>query len=107
MTRKLTTLSLLLPFSQAFPLQLWFSPRRGSPPATQPPHAQGMMGNHGGMMNMMGQMSPDQMKLMTSMMEKCNRMMDSASNAPARTITNKHPRPTGEYYDLGNLAHER
>jgi len=29
------------------------------------------------MMNMMGQMSPDQMKLMTSMMEKCNRMMDS------------------------------
>jgi hypothetical protein len=54
-----------------------------------------MMGNHGGMMNMMGQMSPDQMKLMTSMMEKCNRMMDSASNAPARTDKEQTPATHG------------
>jgi len=42
-----------------------------------------MMGDHGGMMNMMGQMSTDQMKQMTRMVDNCNRMMKSMSNAPA------------------------
>jgi hypothetical protein len=51
-------------------------------PRSQPPSAQGMMGDHGGMMNMMGQMSPDHMKQMTAMIENCNRMMESMSNSP-------------------------
>jgi hypothetical protein len=40
------------------------------------------MGDQGGMMNMMGQMSADQMKQMTRMVDNCNRMMESMSNAP-------------------------
>jgi Spy/CpxP family protein refolding chaperone len=40
----------------------------------QPPSTQGMMGDHAGMMNMMGQMSPDHMKQMTAMIDNCNRM---------------------------------
>ena len=50
----------------------------------QTPPAQGMMGDHGGMMNMMGQMSPDHMKQMSRMIDNCNRMMESANNAPTR-----------------------
>ena len=42
------------------------------------PHA--MMGDHGGMMNMLGQMSPDQMRQMTAMMDTCNNMMGSKSS---------------------------
>jgi hypothetical protein len=41
-----------------------------------------MMGDHGGMMNLMGQMSPDHMKQMTSMIDNCNRMMESMSKSP-------------------------
>jgi hypothetical protein len=51
-------------------------------PAPQSPRMQGMMGDHGGMMKMIGQMSPDQMKRMTGMMDKCNHMMENTSNAP-------------------------
>ncbi len=51
-------------------------------PPSQPPRAQGMMGDHGGMMNMMGQMSPDHMKQMTAMIDNCNRMMESMSKSP-------------------------
>ena len=51
-------------------------------PPSQPPRTQGMMGDHGGMMNMMGQMSPDHMKQMTAMIDNCNRMMESMSNSP-------------------------
>jgi hypothetical protein len=51
-------------------------------PPSQPPRAQGMMGDHGGMMNLMGQMSPDHMKQMTSMIDNCNRMMESMSKSP-------------------------
>jgi hypothetical protein len=41
-----------------------------------------MMGDHGGIMGMMGQMSPDHMKQMTEMMNNCNRMMESVSKSP-------------------------
>jgi hypothetical protein len=41
-----------------------------------------MMGDRGGMMNMMGQMSPDHMKQMSRMVDNCNRMMESMNNAP-------------------------
>jgi hypothetical protein len=51
-------------------------------PSPQCPRTQGMMVD-GGMMNMMGQMSTDQMKQMTRMLDSCNRMMESVSNAPA------------------------
>jgi hypothetical protein len=51
-------------------------------PPSQPPGTQGMMGDHGGMMNMMGQISPDHMKQMTAMMENCNRMMESMNKSP-------------------------
>ncbi len=95
MTRKLTTLFAAAAVLTGISAATVVFAEEGSPPATQPPHAQGMMGNHGGMMNMMGQMSPDQMKLMTSMMEKCNRMMDSVSNAPARTDKEQTPATHG------------
>jgi len=49
---------------------------------SQPPSTQGMMGDHAGMMNMMGQMSPDHMKQMTAMIDNCNRMMASMSKSP-------------------------
>ena len=42
-----------------------------------------MMGDNGGMMGMMGQMSPDHMKTMTAMIDNCNRMMmESVSKSP-------------------------
>jgi hypothetical protein len=50
-------------------------------PAPQSPHMQGIMGDRAGMMNMMGQMSSDQMKRMAGMMDKCNHMMESMGNA--------------------------
>jgi len=51
-------------------------------PPSQAPSTQGMMGDHGGMMGMMGQMSPDHMKQMTAMIDNCNRMMESMSKSP-------------------------
>ena len=50
-------------------------------PPSQPPGTHRMMADHTGMMNMMGQMSPDHMKQMTAMMENCNRMMESMSKS--------------------------
>ena len=65
-----------------------------SRPSSQPPGAQGMIGDHGGMMNMMGQMTPDQMRQMTRMVDNCNRMMESMSNTPSgpdhRTVPDTH-----------------
>jgi hypothetical protein len=57
-------------------------------PSPQVPSAKGMMGDHGGMMNMMGQMSPDHMKQMSRMVENCNRMMESMNHTP-----NQQPAP--------------
>ena len=45
-------------------------------PSPQTPSGQGVMGDHGGMMNMMGQMS--------RMADNCNRIMESLNNAPNR-----------------------
>ena len=66
-----------------------------SRPSSPPHRAQGMMGDdHGGMMNMMGQMTPDQMRQMTRMVDNCNRMMESMSNTPSgpdhRTVPDTH-----------------
>jgi hypothetical protein len=49
---------------------------------SQPPRTRGMMGDHAGMMNMMGQMSNDHMKQMTAMIDNRNRMMESMSKSP-------------------------
>lgn len=49
-----------------------------------PQATQGMMGDHGGSMNMMGGMSGDHMAQMSRMIDNCNRMMESASN-PSRS----------------------
>jgi hypothetical protein len=51
-------------------------------PPSQPPRTQDMMGDHGGIMNMTGQMSPDHMKQMTAMIDNCNRVMESMSKSP-------------------------
>jgi hypothetical protein len=74
MTRKLVTpfaaaaiLSSVVAATMAFAQE--------STPPSQSPQAQHNMGDHGGMMSMMGQMSPDHMKQMTEMIERCNRMM--------------------------------
>ncbi len=62
-------------------------------PSSPPPRAaQDMTGDHGGMTNMMGQMSPDQMKQMTRMADSCNRMMESMSGTPTGPDKNRdHP----------------
>jgi hypothetical protein len=51
-------------------------------PPSQPPRTQSMMGDQAGMMNMMGQMSPEHMKQMMAMIDNCNRMMESMSKSP-------------------------
>ena len=48
----------------------------------QPPQTEGTMRDHNGMMNMMGQMSPDHMTQMTRMVDNCNRMMEGMSDGP-------------------------
>ena len=50
-----------------------------------------MTNDQGGMMNMMGQMNPDQMRQMSRMIENCNRMMESMMTAPEKP--NKEPAP--------------
>jgi hypothetical protein len=50
-------------------------------PPSQSPRAQGMMGDRGGMMNMMGQTSPDHMKQLSAMIDNCNRMMESVNKS--------------------------
>lgn len=60
-------------------------------PSPQPRQSEGTMGDHRGMMNMMGEMSPDQKKQMAKMMENCNRMMENMSSAPARGDKSQTP----------------
>jgi hypothetical protein len=55
---------------------------QNSTPSSPPTQTQGMTGNHGGMMEMMGQTTSDQMKQMARMVENCNRMMESTATAP-------------------------
>ncbi len=49
-----------------------------STPAPQPASMQGMMGDHGGMMNMMGHMGSDQAKQTNPMKGGCGHMMDDS-----------------------------
>ena len=90
MTRKLTTLLAatailggLTTMTTAFAEE--------SRPSSPPPRAQSMIGDHGGMMGMMGQMSAEHMKQMTRMVDNCNRMMESMNNAPTRSDGQKAP----------------
>jgi hypothetical protein len=90
MTRALTTLcaavAVLGGFAAATPL---FA--QETKPSTQPPKSESTMGDHRGMMNMVGKMSPDQMQQMTKMVENCNRMMESMSSAPKGGDDNQKP----------------
>jgi hypothetical protein len=100
MTRKLTTLlaatailSGLTTMTTAFAEE--------SRPSSPPPRAQGTMGDHGGVMGMMGQMSTDQMQQMTRMVDNCNPMMESMSNARQGRTTGRHPTPTSDDHNSG------
>jgi hypothetical protein len=56
------------------------------PNSPHPPQAVGAMDDQGGMMKMMGQMSPDQMQQMMRMIGDCDRMMENKSGKiPAAT----------------------
>lgn len=81
MTSKLTTLFAAAAIIGGLTLATAPFAQEAQPPS-QPPRAQGMMGDHGGMMNMMGQMSPDHMKQMAAMIDNCNHMMESVSKSP-------------------------
>ena len=58
----------------------------------QPAMPQGEMGDHAGMMNMMGHMSPDHLKHMTRMVDSCNRMMARTGHAAPKP----HKAPRGD-----------
>ena len=81
MTRKLTALFAAAAIIGGLVAPTTVFAQEAQPPS-QPPRTQGMMGDHGGRMNMMGQMSPDHMKQMTAMIDNFNRMMESMSKSP-------------------------
>ena len=81
MTGKLTTLFAAAAIIGGLTAATALYAQEAQPPS-EPPRTQGMMGDHAGMMNMMGQMSPDHMKQMTAMIDSCNRMMQSMSKSP-------------------------
>ena len=81
MTGKLTTLFAAAAIIGALPAATALYAQEAQPPS-EPPRTQGMMGDHAGMMNMMGQMSPDHMKQMTAMIDNCNRMMERMNKSP-------------------------
>ena len=81
MTGKLTTLFAAAAIIGGLTAATALYAQEAEPPS-QPPRTQGMMGDHAGMMNMMGQTSPDHMKQMTAMIDNCNRMMASMSKSP-------------------------
>jgi hypothetical protein len=68
---------------------------QNSAPSSPPAQAQGMTGDHGGMMNMMGQTTSDQMKQMAGMIENCNRMMESMTTAPNQPGKERAPDTKG------------
>ena len=81
MTGKLTTLFAVAAIIGGLTAATALYAQEAQPPS-EPPRTQGMMGDHAGIMNMMGQMSPDHMKQMTAMIDNCNRMMESVSKSP-------------------------
>ena len=81
MTGKLTTLFAVAAIIGGLTAATALYAQEAQPPS-EPLRTQGMMGDHAGMMNMMGQMSPDHMKQMTAMIDNCNRMMESMTKSP-------------------------
>ena len=81
MIRKLITLLAPVAIAGGLVVPTVVFAQKAEPPS-QAPSGQGMMGDHGGMMGMMGQMSPDHMKQMTAMIDNCNRMMESMRKSP-------------------------
>ena len=81
MTGKLTTLFAVAAIIGGLTAAPALYAQEAQPPS-EPPRTQGMMGDHAGIMNMMGQMSPDHMKQMTAMIDNCNRMMESMRKSP-------------------------
>jgi hypothetical protein len=93
MTRKLTTLfaatAFLAGLGTATPVPA--EENTPSPAPNRPADATGMMGDHTGMMNMMGQMSADQRQQMSRTVEHCNRMMESmTTTVPNEKATESH-----------------
>jgi hypothetical protein len=90
MTRKLTTyIAAVAIFGSLVTATTVFA--QETTPSLQQPQTQGAMGGHGGMTNMMGQMSPDHMKQMAQMVDSCNRMMVSMGNAPTEADKERAP----------------
>jgi hypothetical protein len=77
MTRKLTTLFAATAILAGLGTAAAVLAEETTPSSQPPRQGTGMMGDHGGMMGMMGQMNPDLMKRMTRMVDNCNRMMES------------------------------
>jgi hypothetical protein len=77
MTRKLIAVAAML---GGFVAATTVLAQEGTPPPKSP-QAQHTMGDHGGMMGVTGQMSPDHMQQMTEMVEKCNRMMTTRTGS--------------------------
>lgn len=81
MTRTLTTfLAATTIASGLFAATALFAAETG--PSSGSTDAQGKRADHHGMMTMMGHMDADHMKRMDAMIDGCNRMMTSMSNAP-------------------------
>jgi hypothetical protein len=74
MTGKLTTLFAAAAIIGGLTAATALYAQEAQPPS-EPPRTAGMM-------NMMGQMSPDHMKQMTAMIDNCNRMMESMNKSP-------------------------
>jgi hypothetical protein len=91
MTRKLNTLFATAAVLMGITTATAVFAQEGTP-ASQSPRMQGMMGDHGGMM---GQTSPDRTKQMTGMMDRCNHMMENASNAPTGPDEERAPAANG------------
>ena len=79
MTRKLMTLFAAATVLSGIAMTTTVFAETGTS-SSQPPRPNAMMGDHGGMMNMMGQMSPGQMQQMMAMMDTCNNMMQRKSS---------------------------
>jgi hypothetical protein len=92
MTRKLTRIFAATAVFGALTAATTAFAQVGTSPSASP-GAMPMTNGQGGMMNTMGQMTPDQTKQMTRMVENCNRMMESTMTAPEKP--NKEPGPGG------------
>ena len=83
MTRKLTRIFAATAVFGALAAATTAFAQGGTSPSPSP-GAMPMADGQGGMMNMMGQMNPDQVKQMIRMVESCNRMMESMTTTPEK-----------------------